>query len=186
MIDDLEKEPLIVELRKLVQEIEGGGLKQRERTNIINIATQSLSSLYESIGETTTSNNYEWLIREQISFWIWKITESPKVKKSPKYKRQKYWTEKALRQYKENAGKFHKLRHEHVFEKKKIADRIVISGNNKEKIKQELNSAESCIITSYEHKDLHSNPELDGWQRYETCGIVVYDISGEHIKKRYN
>ncbi|MCG3222296.1 MAG: hypothetical protein H7641_13030, partial [Candidatus Heimdallarchaeota archaeon] len=79
-----------------------------------------------------------WLKKEIIGIWVWKITQTPRKGTGSKYKGQRYWTVRALKKYVENNKKIEGLRHEHVIEKGKIADAIILSNGIREHIKREL------------------------------------------------
>jgi hypothetical protein len=96
--------------------------------------------------------------KELLSTCIWKITEA-----DGKFK-VRYWSEGAL------IAPVKQLRHEHVFERKELIERLM-SGEN---IASVISDAIACIVTKDEH-DLLSASAQSGWKRYHDCQIGVFD-----------
>jgi hypothetical protein len=96
--------------------------------------------------------------KELLSTCIWKITEA-----DGKFK-VRYWSEGALIAPAKN------LRHEHVFERKELIERLM-SG---ESVASVISDAIACIVTKDEH-DLLSASAQSGWNRYHDCQIGVFD-----------
>jgi len=122
--------------------------------------------------EIPITSDLKWLLEEQISNWIWKITEAPGPKRSTKYIGQRYWSKAALEYYqKTNSTKG--LRHEHVYGRKKLVEEILAANNNEKQIKEIFNKAEACVVLHEEHKNLS---EGDGWEKYKIAGIEYLDL----------
>jgi hypothetical protein len=86
----------------------------------------------------------------------------------------RYQTRKALQ-----AKSKSELRHEHVFERKKLREALL---NNPEKIDEILGKAIACVVTKDEHRILtdksRENPQLDGWDRYKAAGLMDSVVDG--------
>jgi hypothetical protein len=66
------------------------------------------------------------------------------------------------------------LRHEHVFEKANMVERILATPAS---VRKELQKAVGCVVTKPEHDLLHRKSKgYDGWARYKHAGIKVYDM----------
>ncbi len=95
-----------------------------------------------------------------LSRMIWKITEA-----HGKYNT-RYCSQAALQQRA-------KLRHEHVYTRKSLVERLMQTPGDLENI---LNHAIGCTVTDSEHKRLtRVGKDLDGWGRYEKAKIKVFD-----------
>lgn len=71
--------------------------------------------------------------------------------------------------------------HEHVFEKGKLEEAIILSSGEKEQIKKELEKAICCIVTKEEHEELHKSNEV-GWRRYiEKKKAKVVDLVKKEV-----
>ena len=77
------------------------------------------------------------------------------------------------------AGPDTKLNHEHVIERKKLVNRMLAG----EPVAKVLKAAIACIVTVTEHRLLtdlsRTQPDLEGWERYEAAGIKVVDRSSK-------
>lgn len=98
--------------------------------------------------------------REFLGKALWKVTEA----ETPKYKT-RYRSEKS-----QGATK---LRHDHVFQRKKMVDELLAHPENADEI---LAKAIGCTITEDEHNQLNQFAHLDGLDRYEQARIVVLDM----------
>lgn len=68
-----------------------------------------------------------------------------------------------------------RVRHEHVIERKKLIDQLLVHPEDYERT---LDSAVGCLVTKEEHNRLaREGRGLDGWARYRSAGIVVYDAA---------
>jgi len=136
--------------------------------------------------EYKTHKNHEWILksaylavqallpldlypqhkRQLIDVCIWKITEV-----DGKYKT-RYRSEGSL-----HINDLSKLNHEHVVEKKYLIDQLLENPKNFSNI---LDTAIGCVVTRQEHSILTSltkqNPSLQGWERYKTAEIKVFDL----------
>lgn len=65
------------------------------------------------------------------------------------------------------------LHHEHVFQKKRMIDRLIAA--SAEEIDGILADACCCVVTRQEHERLKSYDNEYGWERYRKAGIVVID-----------
>jgi hypothetical protein len=98
--------------------------------------------------------------RDIISGLLWRITEA----------RGKYTTRYRSRASLENGAK---LRHDHVFTRKDITDRIIAEP---ERARTILRDAIACVVTEDEHKRLSKLGEAKrGWDRYTEVAIAVID-----------
>ncbi len=96
--------------------------------------------------------------RDVISGLLWKITEA----------RGKYETRYRSRGSMESGAK---LRHDHVFTRKDITDRIIAEP---ERAREILRDAIACVVTVEEHERLTRIGEtMRGWARYTEAGIEV-------------
>lgn len=72
------------------------------------------------------------------------------------------------------------LRHEHVFSRRGLVERLVESPTHLDGI---LRSVIGCVVTTKEHALLkvfsHKHPDLDGWSRFEKAGVKVLDLLTE-------
>ena len=106
--------------------------------------------------------------RELLSICVWKATEV-----DGKFNT-RFCTQGAL-----EAGPETKLNHEHVIERKKLVDRMLVG----EPVADVLKAAVACIVTVDEHRLLtdlsRTHPDLEGWERYEAAGIKVVDRSSK-------
>ncbi|MBI5599476.1 MAG: hypothetical protein HY890_07035 [Deltaproteobacteria bacterium] len=112
----------------------------------------------------------ESLKKGLISKCFWQITEA-----DGKYET-RYRSKGALDLYDRGNSKElkKKLRHEHVFEKKRLIKKVI---ENPDKIEDIAGSAIGCTVTKEEHKRLsHSNPDFEGWERYKAADIKIYDL----------
>jgi hypothetical protein len=86
----------------------------------------------------------------------------------------RYQTKKAIQ-----AKSKKELRHEHVYEKKKLRDALL---KHPEKFDEILEQAIGGVITEDEHKTLtkksRENPKLDGWERYKAADLMESVIDG--------
>jgi hypothetical protein len=96
--------------------------------------------------------------RELLGVCIWKITEA-EGKWNVRFR-----SEKAL-------SNSDDLRHEHVYERKHLIDRL-ISGESVDSV---IRDAIACIVTQDEHLVL-SRQTSSGWNRYRGAGIKVFDL----------
>jgi hypothetical protein len=104
--------------------------------------------------------------RDIISGLLWKITEA----------RGKYTTRYRSRASTEDGAK---LRHDHVFTRKNITDRIIAEPQRAREI---LRDAIACVVTVDEHKRLSKLGEaMRGWDRYREVGIEVIDTDDGSI-----
>ncbi len=98
--------------------------------------------------------------RDIISGLLWTITEV----------RGKYTTRYRSRGSMEEGAK---LRHEHVFTRKDITDRLI---EDPERAREILRNAIACVVTFDEHRRLSRVGEaVRGWDRYTEVGIEVID-----------
>lgn len=96
--------------------------------------------------------------RELLGVCIWKITEAD-GKWNVRFR-----SEKAL-------SSSDNLRHEHVYERKHLIDRL-ISGESVESV---IRDAIACVVTKDEHLVL-SRQTSSGWDRYREAKIKVFDL----------
>jgi hypothetical protein len=69
------------------------------------------------------------------------------------------------------------LRHEHVFTKKSLIERIMSRNGDLDCIIQD---AIACIVTKAEHEILHINGKGKlGWDRYKNTAIKVFELDDE-------
>jgi hypothetical protein len=72
------------------------------------------------------------------------------------------------------------LRHEHVFSRRTLVERLLESPTHLDGI---LRSVIGCVVTTKEHALLkvfsHKHPDLDGWSRFEKAGVKVLDLLTE-------
>ena len=103
--------------------------------------------------------------KDLIDSCIWKITEADGKHNT------RYRSYRSLRAAKKE------LRHEHVFERKKLVEEILKNPDNIDKITKK---AIACLVTKNEHKKLsevsHKNPKLVGWERYDKAHIKICDL----------
>jgi len=122
--------------------------------------------------ELSDENEDEWILEYFANFWIWKISELPGPKTKTKYVGQRYWSKEAIKHYEKNG--ITGLRHEHVYPRKKLIEKIMHKCRNRDDIKKELKKITACIITKDEHSML--NNEKERWERYIDTGIKVVDL----------
>ncbi len=147
----------------------------RKKELITNLAMKSIVHLSKNM---PTETNLKWVLKEVIDMWIWKITEAPGPDKKTKYIGQRYWTAAAVDLYlnnlkegkEEDAG----LRHEHVYEKRKMIDKILKTLKNEIEIASVLRQAVACVVSNKEHYDLIKG--VSGWKRYVVDEIIVIDL----------
>jgi len=137
------------------------------RELIIKTATKSIFNLMSDL----PFESFEWLIDEFISLWIWKITESSGKKRKTKYKGQRFWTLDALYHYIDKGLKG--LRHEHVYKREKIIEKIKTPPKTMKNTENELREAVACIVTHEEHCNLRSGEK---WERYIKAKFQVVDL----------
>jgi hypothetical protein len=72
------------------------------------------------------------------------------------------------------------LRHEHVFSRRALVERLLECPTHLEGI---LRSVIGCIVTTKEHARLkvssHKHPDLAGWSRFDKAGVKVLDLLTE-------
>ena len=110
---------------------------------------------------------------ELLTVCLWKITtaDGNANGKSKKFKI-KFRSEKVIKSL--STPKEKNLRHDHVYTRKLLIDRII---NNPDKIDDIVKDAIGCVVTKDEHDKLHSVDEkLQGWERYKAAGIKVWDL----------
>lgn len=139
------------------------------KEKIINLAVKTIFLLKDEI---SAESELKWLLEENISNWIWKITEAPGPGRSTKYVGQRYWS-KAAFEYYQNTSSIRGLRHEHVYKRKKLVDEIVEATNEENQLREIFKKAEACVVLHEEHKSLKSG---EGWERYKTAKIEYVDL----------
>jgi len=144
-----------------------------ERKKIISMAARLITELKGVLTkENKLFNEYNWILKSFIDNWIWKISELPGPNTKTKFVGQRYWSKKAKEQYKKNCN-YKGLRHEHVFPRAKIKERIINCKNN-EQIESEFRKIVACVITKEEHNKL--NNEKERWERYVGTEVLVVDL----------
>ncbi len=145
---------------------------------ITDLATKNIVYLAKNIPQDII---IDWVIDDIIDTWIWKITESPGPRKDTKYSGQRYWTTEAIECYLTNLeegkrGKelYQRLRHEHVYEKKKIINEIIKNPTDSRHVISSLEIVIACVIEKEEHSKLVK--EAVGWKRYLGEKIRVIDL----------
>lgn len=116
---------------------------------------------------------HEAHLRELLSVCIWKISQA---EGSSKY-RTRYRSVAALE------ATTRDLRHDHVFERRKLVQRLLDHPGRADEIAE---LAVACTVTKAEHTLLTAlsgrHAELDGWDRYRAVGIDVVDTAtGERL-----
>lgn len=111
-----------------------------------------------AINAITTLDILEIHKRELLSVCIWKITEA-EGKWNVRFRSEKALTNPA------------DLRHEHVYERKHLIDRLLAG----ESVETVIEDAIACIVTKEEHRAL-SRIISSGWDRYRGAGIRVFDL----------
>lgn len=153
-------------------------LEKKEK--ITNIAIKSIVHLSDIIPNDL---NIDWVIKDIIDTWIWKITEAPGPGVKTKYIGQRYWTKAAINRYLDNLEadkrKDESLEHEHVYLKQKMKTIILKSLNIESKIDSILKKAIACVVETAEHSKLIKGAK--GWKRYLVDDIVVIDLLNEEI-----
>ena len=99
-------------------------------------------------------------LNECLSLAIWKFTEADG----------KYTTR--FRSVESSSADPKELRHDHVFQRKKMIDDLKA---HPEAVNEILSKAIGCTITKDEHTRLDECNHLDGWGRYRQAGIVIID-----------
>lgn len=73
-----------------------------------------------------------------------------------------------------------KLRHDHVTERRKIVDELLV---HPERLEEILGKAVGCVVTKDEHDRLtrisREQPDLGGWDRYQAAGVTVVDLTAQ-------
>jgi hypothetical protein len=74
------------------------------------------------------------------------------------------------------------LRHEHVFTKKSLINRIMDKTEDLDKI---LLDAIGCVVTKYEHERLHNKgKDEEGWKRYIKAEVGVWELDDDLLNRR--
>jgi hypothetical protein len=74
----------------------------------------------------------------------------------------------------------HELRHDHVFTRQGLLDRLLSEPVDAERVEQILNRAIACTISKSEHDQLNPHKDSVGWKRYIRCPTIkVYDCVDE-------
>jgi hypothetical protein len=101
---------------------------------------------------------------ELLGVLLWKLTESESHKHKTRFQSHAVVNRKRKL----------KLRHDHVFQRSKMIDRL--EGAAKRKIDIILKNAIACTVTDREHRLLSGfDKEYDGWARYKNAEIRVID-----------
>ncbi len=172
IIDNKEIKDELVQKAVEYNDIQSNSYEIKEK--IISLAVRTTLLLKDEI---SIESELQWLLEENISNWIWKITESPGPKRETKYKGQRYWSGASLDHY-QRTRSTKGLRHEHVFERKKLIDEIVEAHADEEQIKKIFKKAVACVVLHDEHKKLKSG---NGWQRYKSAKVEKVDLLEESI-----
>jgi hypothetical protein len=72
------------------------------------------------------------------------------------------------------------LIHEHVWERSKVADQLLVPGISEAQIDSIMEDVLPCTVTKDEHSKLHTElklKHLDGWKRYEDANIEVWNTA---------
>ena len=113
-------------------------------------------------------------LRELLSVCVWKLTEADCDHKH----RTRYRSKAAL------TAPLRELRHEHVFERSDLVERMLANAKDSDRI---ADSALACTVTREEHVRLtnvsREQPGLQGWARYSAAGVEVVDTL-ENIEHR--
>lgn len=192
MLEELKSNQYIIELIEIAKQLDKDNFRERKREEMIEIAAKTITCFLEVLNEKeNVKGGYDWLRRDIIGIWIWKITETPKGEEVAKrvrrgalskYRGQRYWSEDALKIYSET-GKLDGLRHEHVFQKINLAQAIINDDNTLTNIKEHLQKARCCIVTEKDHDKLHNlSKAFKGWKRYVKQDINVWEIREEGIR----
>ena len=113
-----------------------------------------------------------------LSNCLWQITQAEgKNKYDLRYK-----TKAALKAIEE--GRRKELRHEHVYPRKQMVQKLIGSPENVDEI---VKDAVGCVVTEEEHAKLsqidRDFPDLEGCQRYQEAGIAVFDTNKKPLAK---
>jgi hypothetical protein len=70
------------------------------------------------------------------------------------------------------------IERDHIYPKTRLIEQIMSASDNLDDVlDQVIQRARCCTVSADEHERLHDfDSELDGWNRYEAAGIVVYDM----------
>lgn len=109
--------------------------------------------------------------RKLLNAMLWAITEAP-----GKYN-VRYITQAALRK-----GARKHLRHEHVYPRKWLIEKLLKSPQSVDKITKR---AIACVVTKSENKRLNRVPGA-GWKRYKQLTISVWDKERERWKLNFS
>jgi hypothetical protein len=109
--------------------------------------------------------------QEFVRLALWKVTEAEGIHKL----RTKFMSEAALSVVKSEPrpSRNTELRHEHVFERAKMADVLIHA--RPESVDDIIKNAIGCTVTKDEHDRLGLVKDCDGWKRYREAGIPVWD-----------
>ena len=109
--------------------------------------------------------------QEFVRLALWKVTEAEGIHKL----RTKFMSEAALSvvESEPRPSRNTELRHEHVFERVKMASKLIKA--NPDSAKDILKDAIGCTVTKDEHDRSNMIKNCDGWQRYREAGIRVWD-----------
>jgi hypothetical protein len=109
--------------------------------------------------------------KELLNILLWKLTEAECDDKH----NTRYQTQGAI-----GCNDPRKLRHEHVFQRSKMIERLKKA--TPEQIDIILADAVGCTVTTEEHTRLSKYGNYYGWERYRKAGIAVIDTqTGERI-----
>ncbi len=114
----------------------------------------------------------EAMKKKFLSNCLWQVTQAEgKGKYELRYK-----TKAALKAIKE--GRRNELRHEHVYPRKQMVQRLI---DSPEKVDEIVKEAVGCVVTQDEHAILSQIDRdfsgLEGCERYQEAGITVLDTS---------
>ena len=115
-----------------------------------------------------------------LSQMIWMFTEADGLMTEGKRTNYKYKltyisedTKKKRDRLGEDSKKYIKdLRHEHVYTQSGLIKKLLAKPKDVDEI---LENAIGCVVTKDEHKKLHVDKEVDGWDRYIKAKIRVWD-----------
>jgi len=109
--------------------------------------------------------------RRFLSNGLWKLTEA---EGRTKY-HLRHCSQAALNSLAK--GRVKRLRHEHVYRRKELVDRLIAHPDQADTI---IADAIACVVTKAEHDRLakvdRKNPEIDGWDRYTQAEIKVIEL----------
>ena len=115
--------------------------------------------------------------KRMLSEMIWKITEGDGLNPAEKitgllYKKNITYISESIKNMR-NVRNYDisDQRHEHVFTRKEIVDRLI---NHPKDIDKILKDAIGCVVTKNEHDSL-PHKGVDGWDRYKKTKIRVWD-----------